>query len=124
MVNEWLRANTTVTVSVPSVIESTNPFFVTKKDVLNIYSLIYEPLIKLDESNEPTPYLAKSWIADEEGTTWTFILRDGVYWQGTNREINSQDVIFTLDMMKEIRDQSIHCRVMGYLKSWRRVDDT
>ncbi|MBN2879689.1 MAG: peptide ABC transporter substrate-binding protein [Clostridia bacterium] len=123
LIDEWLRANTTVTVSVPSVIESTNPFFVTKKDVLDIYNLIYEPLVKLDESNEPTPYLAKSWISDEEGKTWTFILRDGVYWQGTNREINAQDVIFTLDMMKEIREQSIHCKVMGYLRSWRRVDD-
>ncbi len=122
-VEEWLNADTTIQVTIPTEIESTNPFFVTKKDTLSIFNLIFEPLVKLNDSNEPTPYLAKSWKADEEGTTWTFILRDGVYWQNTNRELNAQDVIYTLDLMQEAKKTSIHCKVMGYIKDWERIDD-
>ena len=123
LVGDWLGVNTTITVPMPSEIESTNPFFVTKKDTLSLFSLIYEPLVTLNEANEPTPCIAKSWKADEEGTTWTFIIRDGIYWQKTNRELNAQDVIFTLDLMDSIKKESIHCKVMGYIKDWRRIDD-
>ena len=122
-VEGWLSSNTTIQVSVPSEIESTNPYFVTKKDTLSLFNLIYEPLIKLNEANEPLPHLAKSWKSDEEGTTWTFILRDGVYWQGTGRELNAQDVMFTLDLMKDVKKDSIHCKVIGYLKDWTRIDN-
>ena len=122
-VEDWLGVSTTIKVPVPSEIESTNPYFVEKKDTISLYNLIYEPLIQLDESNSPQPCLAKSWRVDEDGTTWTFIIRDGVYWQNTNREINAQDVVFTLDLMNQIKKDSIHCRVMGYIKSWQRVDD-
>ncbi len=123
-VEGWLSSNTTIQVSVPSEIESTNPYFVTKKDTLSLFNLIYEPLVKLNEANEPVPYLAKSWKSDDEGTTWTFILRDGVYWQGTDREMNAQDVIFTLDLMNAVKKTSIHCKVMGYIKNWKRIDDS
>ncbi|MEX1376956.1 MAG: ABC transporter substrate-binding protein [Eubacteriales bacterium] len=123
VVEDWLGASTTMKVPVPSTIESTNPYFVQKKDTLSLYNLIYEPLIEMDDSNKPQPCLAKSWRSDEEGTTWTFIIRDGVYWQNTGREINAQDVVFTLDLMNQIKEVSIHCRVMGYIKSWERIDD-
>ena len=122
-IEEWLSNNTTIQVQVPTEIESTNPFFVFKKDTMSLFNLIYEPLIKLNEANEPMPYLAKSWKVDEEGTTWTFIIRDGVYWQNSNRELNAQDVIFTLDLMDAIKKESIHCEVMGYIKKWSRIDD-
>ena len=123
LVDDWLGSNTTINVSIPTEVESTNPFFVTKKDTLSLLNLVFEPLIKLNEANEPTPCLAKSWKVDEEGTTWTFIIRDGVYWQNTNREINAQDVMYTLDLMQEIKKDSIHCKVMGYIKKWERIDD-
>ncbi len=123
IVEDWLGANTTMSIPVTSEIENTNPFFVTKKDTLSLFNLIYEPLIKLNEKNEPVPYLAKSWAVDETGTIWTFIIRDGVYWQRTNRELNAADVIYTLDLMDAIKKSSIHCKVMGYIKDWERVDD-
>jgi len=123
LIEDWLGVSTTIKVPIPTEIENTNPYFVEKKDTLSIFNLIYEPLVKLSESNEPTPCLAKSWRVDEEGTTWTFIIRDGVYWQNTNREINSQDVVFTLDLMDAIKKDSIHCKAMGYIKDWERIDD-
>lgn len=123
LIEDWRGTNTTISVPVPTDMESTNPYFVTKTDSLNIYNLIYEPLIKLSEANEPTPCLAQSWRVDEEGTTWTFIIRDGVYWHNSNRELNAQDVIYTLDLMQAAKDDSIHCRVMGYIKDWVRLDD-
>lgn len=123
LIENWLGTSATIRVPVPTDLESTNPYFVTKTDTLSIYNLIFEPLVKLNEANEPTPCLAQSWRVDEEGTTWTFIIRDGVYWHNSNRELNAQDVIYTLDLMQAARNDSIHCRVMGYIKDWVRIDD-
>lgn len=123
IVADWLGGEHAIKIVMPLEIESTNPFLVVKKDTINLFNLIYEPLIKLNGANEPIPCLAKSWKVDESGKKWTFIIRDGVYWQNTNREINSQDVIFTLDLMNAVKKNSIHCKVMGYIKNWVRIDD-
>jgi oligopeptide transport system substrate-binding protein len=41
---------------------------------------IMDPLIKLDENLDPVPYAAESWDISEDGTTYTYHLRDDLMW--------------------------------------------
>ncbi len=91
----------------PNDMQSTNPFMVTNRDSLNLLNLIYEPFVALNDTYEPKPSIAQSWSSNDEGTEWTFIIRDDVFWQSTGRELTAHDVIFTIDLMNDIKDSSI-----------------
>jgi peptide/nickel transport system substrate-binding protein len=39
---------------------------------------VWEPLVSVDDRLRPTPALAASWTAEDEGRRWTFTLREGV----------------------------------------------
>lgn len=123
VVNNIYALKNTIAVAMPSKIESTNPYLINSRDVLSLYNLVFEPLVDLNQKGEPVPCLAQSWSVDESGYEWTFVLRDGVTWQHINREITAQDVHFTISLMQEIKDNSIHCHAMGYIADWDIVDE-
>ena len=39
---------------------------------------VWEPLVTQDDSGNPVPCLAQDWTMSEDGTQWTFSLRQGV----------------------------------------------
>ena len=47
---------------------------------LNVLSNCYDHLLTNDENGTLLPNIAKTWYADEAGTTWTFELNSGVTW--------------------------------------------
>lgn len=55
---------------------------------------MYEPLVWLDNGFEPQPYLAESWEPNEDGTVWTFHLRQGVTFHDGSA-FDANDVIYT-----------------------------
>lgn len=55
---------------------------------------MYEPLIWLDNSFQPQPYLAESWEPNADGTVWTFHLRQGVHFHDGSG-LDAADVIYT-----------------------------
>ena len=55
---------------------SLNPFACNDWDLVSLNQLVYEPLVTLDENQQPAPMLADSWT--HEGTEWTFTLRSGI----------------------------------------------
>ena len=57
--------------------------------------LVYDRLIALNESGEPTAELATSWEIDETLTKWTFNIREGVTFSG-GAPLTSQDVVYTM----------------------------
>lgn len=60
---------------------------------------IFEPLIgRNGVTTAHEPRLAKAWEFSEDGTVWTFYLREGVYWHD-GVEFTADDVIFTLDII-------------------------
>ncbi|WP_180270757.1 ABC transporter substrate-binding protein [Sporanaerobium hydrogeniformans] len=60
---------------------------------------VWEPLITQDENAAPIPCLAESWEMSEDGTRWTFNLRQGVqFHDGT--DFNADAVIANFDRMK------------------------
>jgi peptide/nickel transport system substrate-binding protein len=71
---------------------------------LSNYGLIaqcFEFLITLGEDGELTPCLAESWEPNEDGTIWTFQLRQGVTWQADGSPFTSADVAATMDRLVE-----------------------
>ena len=43
-----------------------------------VYSLVYEPLVKLDENGDWYPYLLEELTPDPDELTWTCVVKDGV----------------------------------------------
>lgn len=58
---------------------------------------LYDPLIFTDPADKsPIPWLATDWDADENGTRWTFTLRDDVTFH-TGNTLSAEDVVYSLD---------------------------
>lgn len=59
---------------------------------------VWEPLITQDETAAPIPCLAESWEMSEDGTQWTFHLRQGVKFHDGS-DFNADAVIANFDRM-------------------------
>ena len=59
-------------------------------------SLVFDTLVWRDASGETIPWLATDWTMSDDGLTWTFTLRDGVYWQD-GQPLTADDVVFSID---------------------------
>ncbi len=58
----------------------------------NVY---HENLVCVDKEGKYTGLLAESWTANEDASTWTFVIRDGVKWHD-GVDFTADDVIFTI----------------------------
>lgn len=96
---------------------------VTTEEMRNFYTLLYEPLLRCDNTNRLTPSLAERWSVDESGLIWTIELRAGVYWHGGNT-LNAGDVIYTMEQIRSLGEKSCYYAALdGAALSWERVDD-
>lgn len=59
-------------------------------------------LVYVDEDNIPDQgrSVAENWEVDEEGTEWTFSLREGILFHD-GKEMTSRDVVFTFDRLSD-----------------------
>lgn len=65
----------------------------------SVNRLLFSGLIRFDEHGLPQADVAEGWGVSEDGTIYNFTLRDNAVWHdGT--PVTSDDVIFTVDMMK------------------------
>ncbi len=74
----------------PQVTAATAAFQVSKS--------IYDGLVEVDESGRIVPALAKSYTIDDGGLSYTFLLNDATFHDGT--AFDSADVIATLDRIR------------------------
>ena len=78
--------------------ESMDPAYITLQQESAIAMNIYNGLVNWEYgSTEIVPDLAQSWDISEDGTVYTFHLRQGVMWQKDYGELTAQDVKFTFD---------------------------
>lgn len=56
-----------------------------------VLRLVGNGLTKVDTDGSVIPDLASSWETTDKGKTWTFTLKDGVYWQDET-EVTSKDI--------------------------------
>lgn len=89
-------------------ITSLDPAFA--KDQRNIWpdNQLYNGLVKLDDSLNIQPELARSWLISEDGLTYVFDLRKDVYFhknpvfgKDSTRRMTAKDVVFSLNRLTD-----------------------
>lgn len=61
-------------------------------------SLFYVGLVKLQDAGTPIPALAESWEVSDDGTTFTFTLREGIKFSN-GRDITTEDVKYSFERL-------------------------
>ena len=88
----------------------------------DVHGLMYEPLLVWNEvTGEGIPWLATSIEYSEDLLTLNVTLRQGVQWTD-GEDFNADDVIFTLDIMKE-HPELDRAALWDFIESIDRVDD-
>lgn len=83
-------------------VESLDPAFAKNLNIMWHVHTIYNRLIEFDSSMLPQPSLAKRWSISQDRLTYTFYLRDDVYFHdhevfpsGKGRKMTAQDVVYS-----------------------------
>lgn len=104
------------------------PFEPVERDMLPIYNLVYESLIKIDDDYLPQGCLAESWEVSSDGKYWTFHLREDVtFSDGT--PLTADDVVasanYILDRAKDenISDHGFYCNLKYFISSISAKDE-
>ncbi len=77
---------------------------------LGAYGIIaqsFEFLATLGDDGGLAPGLAESWEPNEDGSVWTFQLRQGVTWQADDAPFTSADVAATMDRLVEAANSGL-----------------
>ena len=106
--------------------QTLNPLLAKSREMIDLFDLIYDPLIRYDDTLSPLPGLAERWELGEDGKTWTLYLRkDAKFHNG--QAFTAADVVYTLDQLKAIYDDSTqtstYSGAMRLIASYAAVDD-
>lgn len=71
-----------------------------------VEGVIFAGLTKINEDLEIVPDIAKSWTISKDGRTYTFYLRDDVYWHDGTK-LTAYDAKFTFDSILDPRVNSV-----------------
>ncbi|MHB1316035.1 MAG: ABC transporter substrate-binding protein [Christensenellales bacterium] len=107
-------------VAIPAGLTSFHPLDVTSVEWLSFLDLIYESPLSMDSSGKLSPSLAENWTFDDASMTWTFNIRQGVLWHGTEKELTADDVVYTLDCLREdpAHTDSVYKDVLEKIESY------
>lgn len=87
-------------------LESMDPAYAKDLYMMWIDHMVYNTLVETDEHLHTIPSLAKSWEVADDGLTYTFHLRDDVYFQdnplfpgGKGRKMTASDVVYSFNRL-------------------------
>jgi peptide/nickel transport system substrate-binding protein len=87
-----------------SGIASLDPAFAKNQSIMWAVHQLYNTLVEVDSALQIVPSLAKRWEVSDNGTTYTFYLRDDVYFHddacfkdGKGRKLTAKDVAFSFN---------------------------
>src|SRR5713226_10193454 len=88
----------------------------------DIVNMIQDTLVALDwDGKTPIPYLAKSWTISEDGSTYTFKLRDDVQFC-SGKKFTAADVIYSFKRLKDPDTKAPFAWRAGNIKELRAPD--
>lgn len=94
-------AGGSLSISLPNHVLSINPYLCDTREVQDILSLVYEPLVRYDHTKRLSAVLAERWEpVDDEARTWRFDLRPSATWQGTDTLFSADDVLYSYNLLK------------------------
>jgi peptide/nickel transport system substrate-binding protein len=77
-----------------------NPILASSPADLDMVELIYSGLMRKNTDGTITPDLAKNYTMSKDGLTYTFVLKDKIYFQN-GEPVTADDVIFTVNEAKD-----------------------
>lgn len=87
-------------------LESIDPAFAKDLYIMWTVRMVYNTLMETDEQLRLVPSLAKSWEISPDGLTYTFYIRDNVYFQdnevfpsGKGRKMTAHDLVFSFNRL-------------------------
>jgi len=99
-----------------------NPVLNEDVTVGHILTLIFEPLLSIDEHQRAVPNLAGSVYLTSGALSAVVTLRNDIYWNdGT--PVTTRDVAFTIDELKKAPEEAIYARCAGSIRDYARIDD-
>lgn len=101
--------------------DTINPIVSENTNVQNISRLIFEPLIELTEDFRTKPCLSTEWTRLNK-VTYLIKLREDVKWQD-GRMFNCDDVIFTINTLKNMKESSIYYSNVKDIKQIKKIDE-
>ncbi|MET3504847.1 ABC transporter substrate-binding protein [Halalkalibacter oceani] len=100
--------------------ETLDPHMSTGATVKYVTRHIFEGLLAADSSFQPQPMLAESWEISDDGTIYTFHLREGVEFHN-GKEMTAEDV--TASMNRWLEQSSVATQIMGEDAYFQEEDD-
>ncbi len=103
--------------------ESYDPLLVRTEESLALFSLVYEPLIAVNESGELTPCLAAKWsrFAGDE-RSWLISLRESAVFHSGER-LCADDVVHSFSSLKRHGAESYYSQTLSAVASMVKVDE-
>ncbi|MBN2203880.1 MAG: ABC transporter substrate-binding protein [Thermoleophilia bacterium] len=103
--------------------DNLNPFVGIQGSSYQVWKLNYDLLVGFDdETMEPRPELATAWEVSDDGTEWTFTIREGATWHD-GEPVTASDVAFTLNYIRDNELLNLATYTDGILDA-QAVDDT
>lgn len=90
-----VATDTSVIIGQSSEVANLNPMIQPRTPDSNVQCMIYSFLVMPDENLNYVGDLADSWDISDDGTVYTFHLKEGVKWHD-GEDFNADDVVFTL----------------------------
>lgn len=88
-------------VALPNHVASIDPYLCDTREVQDILSLVYEPLVRYDQTRRLSAVLAERWEpVDEDARTWRLDLRPSAAWHGTDTLFSAEDVLYSYQLLK------------------------
>jgi peptide/nickel transport system substrate-binding protein len=113
-----------LTFPIPGNPESVNPLKIKNVELYNLFSIIYEQPVRIGVNGMPEPELAETWEVDSTGKVWTFHLRKGVKWPDGKGDFTSDDIIYTLGLIKSYSSSdSVYAQKKDIISEYAADDD-
>ena len=102
-------------------VTSLNPLFATTSSEKTLSRLLFATLTTIDYSGHTKMELAESITPSENGKIWTMTLKDNLKWSD-NEPITVDDVMFTIDLIKNPAINSIYTPNLAKVKAEKTED--
>ena len=83
-----------------SMLKPTDSFFPLgnmSEDQSNVFSMIFEPAVRVSATGEFEGSVVESWKVSDDGRTYRFKVRDGVYFHGDNGQVTAADLAYAIN---------------------------
>lgn len=112
----------TVRLAMYTEIDSLSPFKMTAGDTETVMDQVFDGLFDADEKGNLVPDLAESYTVSEDGTVYTFKLKEGVKFHN-GKDFKAEDVAWTYSKLAGLDGEDAKSSKFEIIKSVKAIDD-